>query len=161
MFILLLLHELLFFYRKHDASPQHLFRDTSLSQICNSSFKGVYLPLRCKLLRYKTENICFNICQKITLNLYCLVLFVCDWTVTAITSLCFYIILSNEWKALLDSISLKIIPEKFCDYLSPQCIIGKSRGQKYWWEVNTVRGTCWITDLAVSSIDQHTFPRAL
>lgn len=83
------------------------------------SKERVYLLLQYKLLSYKMENIYFNIHQKITLNLYCFVPFVCDWTVTAITSLFFYIMLCNEWKALLDSISLKIIPEKFCDYLSP------------------------------------------
>lgn len=68
MFILLLFRELIFFYRKHDACPQCLVRDICLSQICNSSFKEVYLLLQCELLRYKPENFCFNIHQKITLH---------------------------------------------------------------------------------------------
>lgn len=67
--------------------------------------------------------------EKSTLNFYCLVPFVCDWTVTAIPSLCFCIVLCNEWKALLDYISLINIPQKSSDYLCPLNVPLEGRGE--------------------------------
>lgn len=145
-------------------SKMHLPSTYSELSVCprfqiHHSKERVYLPIYYKLQRYKIENICFRIYQEITLNLY-LVPFVCDCNHL---TLLFYIMLCNEWKALLGFISLKIIPEKFCDYLSPLFNISleDSRGQKYQWRVNTLKDTCWITNLAVSSIDQYAFLRAL
>lgn len=115
------------------------------------SKERLYILLQCKFLRYKVENICFKKFKKKYLKLlllgsicwwlnsYCNHLtLLLDHTLQWMESITrFYFSQNHSWKVL------------WLPFSSSQCIIRRrSKGQKYWWKVNTVRGTSWVTDLA-------------